>query len=95
MGTKCALEFRLWGFINIMWCIYSISVILILEHESELPLGVVKAQMAGLHPRVFDSGPGWGLRSSMFDKIPVDTDAAGLGTTLENQGYYIIPLEGI
>lgn len=53
VGTKCALESGLQDFINVMWYIYSISVILTLEHESKSPGRLVKAQMAGPYLRVF------------------------------------------
>ena len=48
-------------------------------HESSG--GLVETQTE-LLPRISDSvGLGWGLRSCMSNKLPGDTDAAGLGIT--------------
>lgn len=50
-----------------------------------MPWGLVKTQIIGPHPRVYDSVHlGWGLKMSISNKFPGDAYAAGPGTTFEN-----------
>lgn len=53
------------------------------EWAAEPRGGLVKAQISGLTPRVFDAGSlGWSLIICIFNRFPGDAEVAGLGNNI-------------